>query len=355
MSRANYDPEEKSRQDTHPMPGQAGAATAAPCAEFERRLTLYAWQELEPAEREAVERHTAGCAGCAAALARERALIEQLSALEPAEPAEFFVAQCRRSLARRLGRAEASARFWDRVRGVFAPAAWLSARPAWTIAFLVLAGFFAGRFFAPGGAPGVARDALNPESAGGESAAPASYSNSSITGVQRLPSGAVAVRMTREQPYVVQGSPEDSDIRGALLAALQGSGTPDPDARIESVDLLRGSRSDAAVREALCQAVLRDPNPSVRLKAVEALRGLEGEAEVRQTLLAALEHDANPGVRVEAISALRTFLETSASEEWTRDGAVVRVLRDRQHKDPNEFVRLQSGAAIRQISAGNVQ
>jgi hypothetical protein len=324
---------------------------AAPCAEFERRLTLYVWQELEPAEREAVERHAAGCAGCAATLARERALLEQLSTLEPAEPADLFVAECRRSLARRLDRAEASARFWKRLRAVFAPAGWLTARPAWTIAVLVLAGFFAGRYFAPG----AARDATSTESTAGEAPAIANFSNSAITGVQRLPGGAVAVRMTTEQPYVVQGSPEDSDIRGALLAALQGSGTPDPDARIESVDLLRGSRSDAAVRQALCQAVLHDPNPSVRLKAVEALHGLENETDVRQTLLAALEHDANPGVRVEAIGALRSFLESAASEDWTRDGTMVRVLRDREHKDPNEFVRLQSGAAIRQISARNVQ
>jgi HEAT repeats/Putative zinc-finger len=324
---------------------------AAPCAEFERRLTLYAWQELEPPEREAVEHHVSGCAGCAATVARERALLEQLSTLEPAEPADFFVAQCRRSLARRLDRAEASARFWKRVRGTFEPAGWLVAHPAWTIAALVLAGFFAGRYFAPGAAP----DVIRQDSAVGEPVAPASLSNSSITGVQRLPGGAVALRMTAEQPYVVQGSPEDSDIRGALLAALQGSGTADPDARIDSVDLLRPSRSNASVRQALCQAALRDPNPSVRLKAVEALRGLEGEADVRQALLAALEHDANPGVRVEAVSALRSFLETEPAGDWKSDSAVLRVLRDREHKDPNEFVRLESSAAMRQISARNVQ
>jgi len=323
----------------------------APCPEYDRRLTLYAWQELEPAEREAVEQHVSACAGCAAALARERALLEHLSTLEPAEPADLFVAQCRRSLARRLARAEASARFWKRVRAAFQPAGWLVARPAWTIAALVLAGFFAGRYFSPGNIPQVSE----PDSAASETTAPASFSNSSVTGVQRLPGGAVAVRLTTEQPYVVQGSPDDSNIRGALLAALGGAATPDPDARIESVDLLRGSRTDAAVRQALCQAALRDPNPSVRLKAVEALRGLENEAEVRQTLLAALEHDANPGVRVEAISALRASLEAEPAADWTSDRAVVRVLREREHKDPNEFVRLQSSAAMRQISARNVQ
>jgi len=89
---------------------------------------------------------------------------------------------------------------------------------------------------------------------------------------------------------------------------------------------------------------------------VEALRGLEQEPEVRQTLLQALEHDPNPGVRVEAVSSLRTFLDASPSDDaWTRDASLVRILRESQRKDPNEFVRLQSDAAIRQISARNPQ
>jgi hypothetical protein len=326
-------------------------SSLAPCAEFERRLTLYVWQELEPAEREAVERHVTSCPGCAAALARERTLIEQLSALEPEQPSDFLVAQCRRTLARHLDRAEASARWWKRLRTVFRPGAWLTARPAWTVAALVLAGFFAGRFASRVTVPTVAPS----EPAPAESAAPAAFENSSILGIQRLPGGDVAVRLRTEQPVVVQGSLDDGAIRRALLSALQASDTPDPDARLESVDLLRGSRGDAAVRRAFCQAALHDTNPSVRLKAIDALRGLEQEAEVRQTLLQALERDANPGVRVAAISALRAYLDSSPGDAWTRDSSVVRVLRDRQRKDPNEFVRLQSDAAIRQISARDIQ
>jgi HEAT repeats/Putative zinc-finger len=323
----------------------------APCPEFERRLTLYVWQELEASDRDAVERHVAACPACAAALARERTLLEQLSALDPEQPSDLLVAQCRRTLSRHLDRAESSARWWERVRAAFRPATWLAARPAWTVAVLVLVGFFAGRYAAhstllPAGS-------LGPASA--ESIAPAGFENSSVLGIQRLPGGDVAVRLRTEQPVVVQGTLDDGAIHRALLAALQSSDTPDPDARLESVDLLRGSRSDAAVRRALCQAALRDTNPSVRLKAIDALRGLEQDADVRQTLLRALERDENPGVRVEAISALRSYLDSSPSDAWTRDGSVVRILRDRQRRDPNEFVRLQSGAAIRQISARDGQ
>ncbi|HUJ41326.1 MAG TPA: HEAT repeat domain-containing protein [Candidatus Acidoferrales bacterium] len=323
----------------------------APCAEFERRLALYVWQELEPAECQAVERHVAGCAACAAALARERVLLEQVSSLDPEQPSDFLLAQCRRSLSRRLDGAEGSARWGRRIRAVFRPAAWLTARPAWTVAGLVLAGFLAGRLVSrPAASP-----ALAPEAVSVPSVAPAGFENSSVLGIQRLPGGDVAVRMRTEQPVVVQGTLDDGAIRRALLAALESSDTPDPDARLESVELLRGSRTDDSVRRALCQAALHDTNPSVRLKAIDALRGLEKEDDVRQTLLRALERDQNPGVRVEAIGALRSYLDSTPGADWTRDDSLVRILRDRQRRDPNEFVRMQSGAAIRQISAHEVQ
>jgi HEAT repeat protein/putative zinc finger protein len=322
----------------------------APCSEFERRLTLYVWQELEPADRAAIEQHIAACSPCAAALARERTLFEQLGSLDSEQPSDLLVAQCRRSLSLSLDRAEASARWWKTVKAAFRPAEWFTARPAWTVAALVLFGFFAGRLVSRV----TALPTLAPEPPAAESVTPASFDDSSIVGIQRLPGGDVAVRMRSDQPVVVQGALNDTDIRRALLAALQASDAPDPDARLESVELLRANRTDAAVRHALCQAMLHDTNPSVRLKAIASLRGLEQEAEVRHALLRALEHDSNPGVRVEAISALRSYLDTLPAEELTQDGTFVRVLRDRQRKDPNEFVRLQSDAAIRQISARDV-
>ncbi|HMD31697.1 MAG TPA: HEAT repeat domain-containing protein [Candidatus Acidoferrales bacterium] len=329
-----------------------------PCAEFERRLTLYAWDELEPSDRAAVEQHVAACPACAGVLARERTLLEQVSSLVPEQPADLLVAQCRRSLAHNLDRADASGRWLKRWKAAFRPGAWLIAHPAWTVATLVLFGFLAGRIASRAtmsvgpGMPGM--DVA--ESATGEGAASSPLESSSVTGIERLPGGAVAVRMQTEKPVVVEGMLDDGAIRRALLSALQASDRPDPDARLESVDLLRPSRTDQAVRSALCYAALHDTNPSVRLKDVEALRGLEQESEVRQTLLQALEHDPNPGVRVEAVSSLRTFLDASPSDDaWTRDASLVRILRESQRKDPNEFVRLQSDAAIRQISARNPQ
>jgi hypothetical protein len=322
-----------------------------PCAEFERRLVLFVWDELEPSEKATVAAHAEHCPACAAALVRERTLVEQLSSVLPEAPSELLIADCRKALARGLDGADSSARWWKRLQAASRPAVWLIARPAWTVAALVLAGFLAGRISS-------SRSAAPPyagETGETESSMPASLDHSAITSLQRLPNGAVAVRLTTEQPMVVQGTVEDGTIRGALVAALDDSRNLDPDARLESVELLRPQRNDAAVRRALCQAALHDTNPGVRLKAVEALRGLEQDVEVRRTLLDVLERDGNPGVRVEAVGSLRTFLEGSPAQDWARDERVVRVLRDRQRKDPNEFVRLQSDAAIRQISSRDIQ
>ena len=157
--------------------------------------------------------------------------------------------------------------------------------------------------------------------------------------------------MTAERPLVVQGSPSDHDVRLALVRALRAGDNFDPDVRLDSVELLRPLLEDVDVRQALCQAARTDQNASVRLKAVDALRGFEHDDLVRQTLLDALQHDKNPGVRVEAVSALRSFLETQPDQTPLRDDRISRVLAERQAKDPNEFVRMQSAAAMQQIAA----
>jgi HEAT repeat protein len=88
----------------------------------------------------------------------------------------------------------------------------------------------------------------------------------------------------------------------------------------------------------------------VRLRALEALRGFEQDDNVRQTLLDALLEDSNPGVRVEAINALRGLAEKGTLD----DPRLVNVLRDRMQRDPNNYIRMQSAAAIRQLGPRGV-
>jgi hypothetical protein len=322
------------------------------CAEFERLLVLYAWDELKAARRAAVEGHVAGCTSCASTLARESELVEVLAGAEGSEPSDLFLASCRQELSGALDNTELQIGWVTRARralGRVRLSGWVTEHPAWSAALLILAGMALGRVvpqisFTGGVKPGPPTPASQVYTSG-------EAARAEITGIRRLSGDGVEVRMTSERPLVVQGSPSDRDVRLALVRALRAGDTFDPDVRLDSVELLKPLLQDSDVRSALCQAARGDLNSSVRLKAVEALHGFEQDDLVRQTLLDALQHDKNPGVRVEAVGALRAFLENQSDQSPLRDDRMARVLADRKAKDPNEFVRMQSAAAMQQIAA----
>lgn len=315
------------------------------CPKFERLLLLYAWDDLDVAQRADVEDHLGRCAACSAALAQERRLLEMLAHSPSADPSELFLASCRRALSETIDRSAAETgwsgwvrRVLDRVR----PAGWVSLHPGWSVAVLLLAGFLSGR---------VVSQRLAPPAPAPQARTQGEPVNWEVTGIHQLADNSLEVEMNTQRPEVVLGKPSDARVRRALVSALGASRGEDADIRMDSVELLRPQRGDADVLKALCLAVRRDANTSVRLKAIEALRGLEQDEMVRDTLLDALLHDGNPGVRVEAVSALRNFLDSSSDDPPFSDDRVSNTLRDRRDKDPNEFVRLQSAAAIRQIAA----
>jgi HEAT repeat protein len=150
----------------------------------------------------------------------------------------------------------------------------------------------------------------------------------------------------------IVGAPDDVDVLRALRFVLENSQRFDPDARLDSLDVLRTRAADPEVRRSLCAACRMDRNPGVRMKALEALQGFEQDPEVRQTILDALQSDDNSGVRVEAIdillNALRSGNGFAASDQQTLD-----VLRDRLRNDPNNYVRLQSQAALRELGSAD--
>jgi hypothetical protein len=328
------------------MSNQAPHNAPPACPEFERLLLLFAWDDLDVAQRADVEEHVAHCAACSAALAQERRLLEMLAHSPSADPSELFLASCRRTLAESIDRSAAEIGWRGRLRRVLAgvrPAAWVSLHPAWSAAVLLLAGFAVGR---------VVSQILTP------APTPTAQVHSSsemedweVTGIHQLADNRLEVDMNTQRPEVVRGTPADARVRRALVSALSAGRGEDADIRMDSVELLRPLRSDNDVRKALCQAARHDANTSVRLKAIEALRGMEQDELVRDTLLDALLHDGNPGVRVEAVTALRAFLDANADDRPFTDERVTQALHDRREKDPNEFVRLQSAAAIRQIAA----
>jgi len=65
----------------------------------------------------------------------------------------------------------------------------------------------------------------------------------------------------------------------------------------------------------------------------------------------ALQNDDNSGVRLQAVNLLSGALRAESSSGAV-DPNILSVLRDRLRNDPNNYIRLQSAAALRQLNAG---
>lgn len=336
-------------------------ATNRTCGDYHPLLMLSAaGGELESAEEAQLAAHVANCSACTAALEREREVLGFLTA-HRSEPGATLLASCRASLDDALDREEE--RGWlRRVLGLRLPSNWLSPRPAWSAAMLLIVGF----------AVGVAAPRLVRRPAGGVSSrnssadsaanatpttsgnpAPAGFDlhSADVAGISVFPSGGdglprVQLQLKSQQPMTVEGTVDNDDVKGVLLNVLGGGERYCPDVRLDAVECLRTRSSDPEVRSALCRAVRSDRNAAVRLKALEALNGAGSQEMIRQTLLDALVEDQNPGVRIEAINALR---DMAAKGQMDSDGRTLDVLRERMRKDPNTYIRLQSAAAIRDI------
>jgi hypothetical protein len=332
------------------------------CDEFEPLAVLYACGELDAAEREQVQTHANECSACAQVLAREAHLQQAIASLEqPADSLDrsgLLLAQCRSELAEALDdrEARASRPAW---LNIISPVSWWGAlrhalvyHPAMSMAVLVVAGFLAGvagqRLPV---APPVA--AVHPVMTVSPSPKVTdqqlqSAENAHVQWVTPAGTGTptVQVQMTSQTPMNIVGAPDDADVQRALTFVLENSQRFDPDARLDALNVLRTRAADPEVRRSLMNVARQDQNPGVRMKALEALQGFEQDPAVRQTILDALQNDDNSGVRVAAIDLLVAALR-SESAPAAADPQVLEVLRDRQKNDSNNYVRLQSAAALR--------
>jgi hypothetical protein len=332
---------------------------AAACEEFDERLVLLAAGELAPDEEADVADHLKHCAPCTEALERERELVECFAASR-IEPDAALLASCRSGLEDALDRQEE--RSWvRRIANAFLPAGGLAPRPAWSAALLVLVGFSVG-ILGPrllqrptavsGDSDSVASsDAPQFPNSNPSGTVPIDLHSAQVAGINVMPSGIgqppqVELQLRAQQPFRMQGTVNNDNVKSVLLNILRNNDRFDPDVRLDAVDLLRAKNDDPEVRDVLCHAVHTDSNAAVRLKALEALNGAEPQDLVRKTLLDALVDDRNPGVRIEAINALRSM---AAQGKVVSDDHMLAVLRDRMQKDPNTYIRLQSAAAIRDL------
>jgi hypothetical protein len=336
------------------------------CEEIEQLAVLYACDELDPAVRVAVNAHTSHCPICSAAVSREARLHQEIASFDqPADSLDLsglLLAQCRSELAEALDdqQARANQPGW---RAVFSPLAWwtvlrdtLVYHPAMSMAALVVVGFLAGvagqRMRVAPAAPArpVMTASSTPkvtdqqlQSAGSANVAWVTPSGSRTPTVQ--------VQFMSQAPMNIVGPPDDADVQRALTYVLANGRRFDSTARMDSLDVLRTRCADPEVRHAVCAAALSDPYPGVRIKALQALQGFEQDSTVQQTMIEALQSDDNPSVRVEAINLLINSLRAGSSSGAV-DPNIVAALRDRLRNDPNNYIRLQSAAALRQLNAG---
>src|SRR5438445_1474412 len=284
------------------------------CKDIAPLLVFYACDEVNDKERKQIEAHVAACTACAAQLAEENHLQEiMVGALRPAyelDASGILLSQCRSELAEALDDLSAPP-IQEHWRPFGWLRRWMALRPAWSGALLVLVGIMVGTQIVPwlqngrnGDANGqamnvTAKRPLTPDQLSKITFSGVNFSPSSESGAPN-----VQVHLNAEQPMVLSGNVEDSDIRGVLTYVVENGERFDAGVRLDCLEALKAAARDQQVRRALIAAARKDQNPAVRMKALESLRVAASDDDVRQTLLDALEHDANPGVRVEAVNLL---------------------------------------------------
>lgn len=371
--------------------GQRQGEAAEPCEEWQPLLSLTAaGEELDAAEGSRLAAHLAGCEACSADLAREKEMLALLAA-QHTEPDAALLASCRSGLQDALDREEE--RGWiSHSLGVLLPSSWISPRPAWSAAILLLIGFCVGLFgprlllhphaarapqerhaapaIAPpqpvilaqnsptptqnasNGAPGQA-DAMtsSPSAPPGAALAALDMHQATVAGINLLPSGAgvppeVQLQLNAPTPFTVQGTVDNGDMRSVLLYVLRHGDLFPPNIRLGAVNALSPRSQDPAVHSALSRAFRQDANPAVRVSALQALSAAQPSDLVSRMLLDALSSDQDPSVREQAIDTLRSLADFG---QITPNDHVLSVLRDHMHNDPDPYIRRQSAAVVREL------
>jgi hypothetical protein len=165
--------------------------------------------------------------------------------------------------------------------------------------------------------------------------------------------GSTKVELQTRSPRarVLQGTPDDTEIRRVLAYVIGHGGQFDDSVRIDSIDALRPEADDPQVRAAMSEALRHDPNPAVRLRAIQALREAAPAADVQSAILGALSDDDNSGVRIQALNTLLERMRSRRSSGPSFDDRAVSILRDRMRNDSNSYIRSRSADALGQLTS----
>lgn len=359
------------------------------CAEVAPLLVFLACDEVSAQERAALGSHLAECAECRQQLAEVNAFQDDLASIpqvaDEMDRTGVLLAQCRSELAENLDEMAAPPVEQPSWRPFGFVRRSMALRPGWSAAGLLAAGAILGvqlLQWLPTNESSIVGRAVN------VSAAPAltndQLAKMNVSAINFAPNpdaaaGTLQVQLSAEQPVVLSGNLDDSDVRRVLTYVVKNSSRFDAGVRLDCLDALKAKIRDEEIRDALLDAARNDQNPAVRMKALESLREVASEEDVRNVVLESLEEDQNPGVRVEAINLLVRSLEMQGLNEIVGgqkenpdtpiiEGTapatigndpsaqrVVRALEELQRHDPSRYVRIRSAAALRQIGPGEVQ
>jgi hypothetical protein len=129
------------------------------------------------------------------------------------------------------------------------------------------------------------------------------------------------------QPLRLQGNMENEIVRGLTLSALSDSANPH--SRLHAVEVLSRKPADAAVKEALINA-LNDEVPAVRQTALQGLVPFAAEADVKAAFIQALKTDRNEGIRAQIVETLGRY---------AADELVVRSIEQATRDDESPYIR----------------
>src|SRR6266513_5426314 len=194
-------------------------------------LVFYVCNEVSDRERKQIDAHVANCEACAAQLAEESQLQEAMvTAPQPADELDssgMLLSQCRSELAEALDDLSAPP-IQEHWRPFGWLRRWMALRPAWSGALLVFVGMLVGTRVLPwlqnsnnGNANGQAmnimakpqltEDQLSKMVVGGINFPPSSGSGSPD----------VQLQLSAEQPLVLYGNVQDSDVRRVLTYVVE--------------------------------------------------------------------------------------------------------------------------------------
>ncbi len=303
------------------------------CEKIQSSICWYLYNELDEAERTALEDHLETCRTCTGELEREKGFLSRVDARERLEPPAGMLAECRHDLMRSIYRAE---RLRQRsLEGRWRPVE--SFREAWVrlgawrqpiaATCLLAAGFIGGMGIRSQAHP---NGALNPNDA----------LISNISAVSLDPrAGQVEISFDEMRRQKLSGNTQDPRIQQFLIFAARSYSNPG--VRMDTIDILKDRAGDQDVKGALLYLLGNDRNPGVRLKALESVKDLARNADVRRALIQVLTTDDNPGMRVQAIDLLMQG----------PDRSLVEVLQGVAQKEDNNYVRMRCQNALREMNA----